>query len=591
MDIFDEDDELRPTNMPNPKDLEKELSEYLSKKYGNQVKVISPKIVPRVAMSNMGQGQEKKTSAFDKINFKMKPEELKAYLKKYIIKQDDALDVLATKICTHFNKIRFLKKLKADDGPGGVGAIKNNIILVGPTGVGKTYAIKLIANKIGVPFVKGDATKYSETGYVGGDVEDLIRDLVTEANDDLDLAQYGIVYLDEIDKIASSRNLIGHDVSRLGVQRALLKPMEETDINLRVAHDPISQLQAIEQYRKTGKREKRVLNTKNILFIVSGAFNGLEQIVQKRINQQHIGFGAEISSKDGAYRFLTHVRAEDLIEFGFESEFIGRLPVTAVFQLLGVNDLYDILKNSNSPIMMGKKRDFKSYGIDIKFEDEALRKVAEIAALEKTGARALVSALERILIKFEKTLPSTDIKAFVVTPELVAHPDRELERLLTREQDLSARYECQSELERVDLLACLMNKEEEFLENYGLHLNPARAGMIIDHFVGIGIDMSQAFERLFNYYNQIKDYELHFLERTSLRITFSLEAQDELVRMAMEKLAEPIDIIADMPIDLEYALKMLSDKTGIKSFGISKMALTDPENFLEETYNNYYLSR
>ena len=155
--------------------------------------------------------------------------------------------------------------------------------MIGPTGVGKTYLIKLIAKKLGVPFVKGDATKFSETGYVGGDVEDLVRDLVYEANEDIELAQYGIIYIDEVDKIASSHNLIGPDVSRTGVQRALLKPMEEAEIDLRVPHDPISQLQAIERFRKTGKKEKRTVNTKNILFIVSGAFNHLDEIIRKRM--------------------------------------------------------------------------------------------------------------------------------------------------------------------------------------------------------------------------------------------------------------------------------------------------------------------
>ena len=149
--------------------------------------------------------------------------------------------------------------------------------------------------------MKGDATKFSETGYVGGDVEDLVRDLVYEADDDIDLAQYGIVYIDEIDKIASSHNLIGPDVSRSGVQRALLKLMEETDVDLKVAHDPISQIQAIEQYRKTGKREKRTINTRHILFIVSGAFGGLNEIIRNRLHKQDIGFRSTIQDKNVGY--------------------------------------------------------------------------------------------------------------------------------------------------------------------------------------------------------------------------------------------------------------------------------------------------
>ena len=224
--------------------------------------------------------------------------------------------------------------------------IKNNVFMIGPTGVGKTYIIKFIAQKLGVPFVKGDATKFSETGYVGGDVEDLVRDLVYEADENIELAENGIIYVDEIDKISSSSNLIGHDVSRTGVQRAFLKPMEETDVDLKVPHDPISQIQAIEQYRRTGKKEKRVVNTKNILFIMSGAFGDLAEIIKKRLQRQGIGFEADVRPTEVPWEILKEVRAQDLIEFGFESEFVGRLPVVVVFDELKKEDLVKILEKS-----------------------------------------------------------------------------------------------------------------------------------------------------------------------------------------------------------------------------------------------------
>ena len=268
----------------------------------------------------------------------------------------------------------------------------------------------MIADKIGVPFVKGDATKFSETGYVGGDVEDLVRDLVREADDDMELAQYGIIYIDEIDKIASSRNLVGADVSRTGVQRALLKPMEETEVDLKVPHDPISMMQEIERFRKTGKREKNSINTKNILFIMSGAFGGLAPIIHKRLTQQGIGFGAQVASARENTDILNQVRSEDLIEFGFESEFVGRLPVRAVFEVLTEQDLFAILKNPNNPIILGKKLDFGAYGIEIKFSEGFLRLMARDAADENTGARGLVSAVERALLEFEKTLPGSMCK-------------------------------------------------------------------------------------------------------------------------------------------------------------------------------------
>jgi ATP-dependent protease Clp ATPase subunit len=171
-----------------------------------------------------------------KIDFKLKPEELEAYLNQYVVDQPEAVEVLATKICTHFNRMR----LEIEEGVKNdlaLGNIKSNILMIGPTGVGKTFIIKLIANRIGVPFVKGDATKFSETGYVGGDVENLIRDLVHEADGSIPKAEYGIVYIDEIDKIASSQGSWGPDVSRTGVQRNLLKLMEETEVDMKVPHD------------------------------------------------------------------------------------------------------------------------------------------------------------------------------------------------------------------------------------------------------------------------------------------------------------------------------------------------------------------
>ena len=229
-------------NLPDQKELEKEIGDYLSRKYGSQVKIISTGLFP----SSQPDGEKKTKVAKESeltFNFDLKPEELVAYLDEYVVKQDEAKAVLATKICTHFNRIRLEHK---SGRHASAGQIKSNVLLIGPTGVGKTYLIKLIARKIGVPFVKGDATKFSETGYVGGDVEDLVRDLVREADDSIEKAQCGIIYVDEIDKIAASPHRIGADVSRTGVQRAFLKPMEETEVELKVPHDPISQIEAME---------------------------------------------------------------------------------------------------------------------------------------------------------------------------------------------------------------------------------------------------------------------------------------------------------------------------------------------------------
>src|SRR5512147_2434558 len=404
------------SKVPDQKELEKELNDYLGKKYGDRIRLVVPMLFPKTQTEEVSK-EEKEIGgeAKKKIHFDLKPEELEAYLNDYIIRQDEAKEILATKICTHFNRIKFTEITKGRNRYEGVGHIKNNILMVGPTGVGKTYLIKLIAKKIGVPFVKGDATKFSETGYVGGDVEDLVRDLVYEANGDIEKAQYGIIYVDEIDKIASSNNLIGPDVSRTGVQRALLKPMEETDVDLKVPHDPISMMQEIERFRKTGKRERVAVNTKNVLFIMSGAFTDLVPIIQRRLSRQEIGFGAHIIYAKEQVDILTHVKAEDLIEFGFESEFVGRLPVKAVFDHLSEEDLYQILKNPNNPIILGKKLDFAAYGIEVKFEDAVLRRMAALAFAENTGARGLVSVIERALLDFERALPSSPVRKFPVT--------------------------------------------------------------------------------------------------------------------------------------------------------------------------------
>ena len=408
-------------NAPDLNDLQKDLKDFFSQKYGAQVQFAQPE------QEGSASDPPVKTETVN-LRFDMKPEELEAYLNTYVVRQYEAKEILATKICTHFNRIRLQEE---DEEP--VGNIKNNLILIGPTGVGKTYLIKLIARKIGVPFVKGDATKFSETGYVGGDVEDLVRSLVHEADGVIELAQYGIIYIDEIDKIASSGNTVGPDVSRTGVQRALLKLMEETDVDLQAPHDLASQMENALQFQKSGKVKRKRINTRNILFIVSGAFSSLEDLIKRRLSQNAMGFAREDTTssrpKDGEW--LPYVAPEDLIAYGFESEFIGRLPVIGVLHPLSADDLFEILKNPKNPVILAKKQDFKSYGITINFDEEALRIVADRAFNERTGARGLVGVMEKILIKYEKRLPSTPIKKFTVTRAVVEHPERELERLLT----------------------------------------------------------------------------------------------------------------------------------------------------------------
>lgn len=409
--------------IPSPMELQKEITEFLKEKYGEQMQGIPDPAIYKTA----AESDEPKESK-PKIRFDLKPEELEAYLKKYVVNQDEAIEVLSTKICTHFNRMN----LDFDENTDGiVGNIKSNIIMIGPTGVGKTYIVKLIAQKIGVPFVKGDATKFSETGYVGGDVEELIRELVREADGDMQLAQYGIVYLDEIDKIAASQGVHGPDVSRTGVQRNLLKLMEESEVELRPPHDLASQMEAMMEAQRSGKIERKKVNTRNILFVVSGAFNGLEEIIRKRLKKQAIGFEPDKETNVAQFvDYLAEAKSQDLIEFGFESEFVGRLPVSVRLDELDVDALHTILKNPDSAIVRSKKRDFQAYRIEINFEDEALRLLAEKAFMEGTGARGLVSVFEKTLLKYEKILPSTQIRKFTLTAEMVRKPEWGLRNLL-----------------------------------------------------------------------------------------------------------------------------------------------------------------
>jgi len=572
--------------LPDQKELEKEISDYLTRRYGSRIKVIAPYWVAKPEPEARGGGKAGKLS---QINFDLKPEELEAYLNEYVIRQEEAKSILATKVCTHFNRIRHYLEKGREPEPG-VGAIKNNIILIGPTGVGKTYLIKLIANKLGVPFVKGDATKFSETGYVGGDVEDLVRDLVYAAADDLEMAQYGIIYIDEIDKIASAGSVWGPDVSRTGVQRALLKPMEETEVDLKVSHDPVSQIQAIEHYRRTGKKEKRTINTRHILFIVSGAFNGLEKIVKERLSKQEIGFGAAVTTREQEKQMLSQVTSEDLIKYGFESEFVGRLPVIAVLQELTADDLYEILRNPNNPIITSKRRDFAAYGIDIKFEDEALRLIADRAAQEKTGARGLVSVIERVLLQFEKRLPSTNIRELVVTPEMVNQAQEELDRLLLHpdDPDLKERFRQAGLRERENLRDAIWRREQEIMIQHQLPLTEARVEMLADLYLHFDGDLQAAFEALARLYEQVRHFEERFHEDHDLTLHFEADAVDQILQEAISREIPAMSVCQNLAKDLEHALKLVRDRTSQDSFLLSREAIENLDAYLNQVIRDYY---
>ena len=360
--------------------------------------------------------------------FNLKPREVRDYLERFVIQQAEAKKVLSVAICDHYNHVRqCLEQPKLRERE----YHKQNILLLGPTGVGKTYLMRTIAKLIGVPFVKADATKFSETGYVGADVEDLVRDLYKVSGQNAELAQYGIVYIDEIDKIASARNVGGKDVSGRGVQINLLKMMEETDVNLASPTDMMAQMQAMMEASRGGKPRPRTLNTRHILFIVSGAFDQLSESVKKRVEASSVGFGGNAAiAERPASAYLHQVETEDLIKYGFEPEFIGRLPVRVACDALTTQDLSGIMRGSEGNILEQYQHDFRGYDIDFSLTTEAVEAIAERAHKEGTGARGLMTIFERVFRNFKFELPSTGIKSFEVTAETVENPAEAMKTLL-----------------------------------------------------------------------------------------------------------------------------------------------------------------
>ena len=373
--------------------------------------------------------------------FSLKPREIRDYLDRYVISQTEAKKVLATAVCDHYNHVR---RALEDENVLRRDYAKSNVLMIGPTGVGKTYLMRCIARLIGVPFVKADATKFSETGYVGYDVEDIVRDLVKVADGNAELAQFGIVYIDEIDKIASRAGEGQKDVSGRGVQVNLLKLLEESDVRLVAQNDMMGQMQAMMSMQR-GANQPMVINTKFILFIVSGAFDKLDRIIKRRVSSSLIGFSgapAEAATTEEALppttpdsELLRHVQTGDLVNYGFEPEFVGRFPVRVVLDHLGVPELEKILTTAENGIWEQYVETMAGYDIDLTAEPAALANIAEAAAREKTGARGLLTVLERIFRDYKFELPGTGIKALHLTAEMIREPAAALQKLLDEYAD------------------------------------------------------------------------------------------------------------------------------------------------------------
>ena len=516
------------TAPPTPEEITKKLADFVKSNFGGQVNISAfPGTGAESASEADSEGPVEPPPPNETIfDFDYQPKDIKRYLDRFVIRQEEAKKVLSLTVCDHYNHAKYLKRLE-DEQPENRECIeftKQNVVILGPTGVGKTYLVKHIAELIGVPFVKADATKFSETGYVGGDVDDLVRELVKRADGDVALAEYGIVYIDEIDKLATRGNMMGRDVSGRGVQTALLKLMEDTEVSARNPMDIQSQMQAVFQMRSKTGPARDSIRTRHILFIVSGAFSGLDEITSRRIGRKAIGFEAMSGGEEDEESLFREARTQDFLDYGFEAEFIGRLPVRVVCDPLNARDLCEIMEKSEGSLIRQYEREFEAYGVKAIFERSALEVIAAKGVKEKTGARGLMTVWEAVLREFKFELSDSSLTELRINRDLVENPGKVLAR---------------------------------YLEEYGDS----------DH---------RALQR------EAASFCVSFGDRYGLELAFDAEALRTLTQRCAEKNMSALAWCEQSFGDFQFGLKLIQKNTGRQTFLLPLRAVEDPEGYLSD---------